>query len=138
MELKHSGSEQKFDTGAVRDTSDEKSRPDLISPFFEERLGHWLRLGARRYVEKNWEKGMPMSRCLASMNRHLVKVKQGAVDEDHLAAIAFNAMAIMHYQEMIKRNVLPAALDDLPTYAAVDNLATENQPPAENPTTLAP
>lgn len=38
-----SGKREEFCTGAVRDASKGKPRPDLISPFFEERLGHWLR-----------------------------------------------------------------------------------------------
>lgn len=118
MELKQSGSNESFASGAVRDTSTDKPRPDLISPFAEERLGHWLRLGAVRYADRNWERGMPMSRCLASLCRHVMKYKQGLTDEDHLAAIMFNAMAIIHYEEMIARGVLPKELNDLPNYTA--------------------
>lgn len=114
--IQDSGERQQFDTGAVRDPANNKSRPDLISPFMEERLGDWLRLGAVKYAERNWEKGMPMSRCLASLCRHLVKFKQGDETEDHLAAIIFNGMAIMHYEEMIKRGTLPQELNDLVAY----------------------
>lgn len=111
-----SGAKQEFKTGAVRDAATDKVRPDLISPFAEERLGKWLNLGAEKYSERNWEKGIPMSRCLASLCRHLMKFRQGAKDEDHLAAILFNAMAIIHYEEMIARGVLPETLSDLPKY----------------------
>ena len=114
--LKQSGGEDQFTTGAVRDISTDKSRPDLISPFAEERLGDWLKLGAERYAERNWEKGMPMSRCLASLCRHVMKFKQGLKDEDHLAAILFNAMALIHYEEMIEKGALPKELNDLPNY----------------------
>jgi hypothetical protein len=31
----------------------------------------------------------------------------------------FNAMALIHYEEMIERGVLPASLNDMPTYRAV-------------------
>lgn len=116
MKLKQSGSEEQFKTGAVRDMADIKPRPDLISPFAEERLGEWMRLGAVRYSERNWEQGMPMSRTLASLNRHLMWYKQGKKDEDHLSAIMFNAMALIHHEEMIKRGVLPEELEDLQTY----------------------
>lgn len=117
MEGMHdSGHRQDFATGAVRDTADDKPRPDLISPFAEERLGEWLRKGAVKYAERNWEKGMPMSRCLASMCRHVMKFKQGRRDEDHLAAIMFNAMALIHYEELVNQGVLPKELADLPTY----------------------
>lgn len=112
-----SGSRQSFSTGAMRDTAETKSRPDLISPFAEERLGEWLRKGALKYQEFNWALGMPMSRCLASLCRHLMKFKQGVNDEDHLSAILFNAMALIHYEEMVKRGWLPSELNDLFNYA---------------------
>ena len=116
MDMQDSGQRQEFGTGAQRDTAEDKPRPELISPFAEERLGHWLRRGAEKYEARNWEKGMPFSRCVASLQRHLIAVKKGERDEDHLAAILFNAMALIHYQEMIERGVLDADLDDLPDY----------------------
>lgn len=118
MSMNTSGSEQTFETGAVRDTDETKPRPDLISPFALERLGEWLRLGAKRYTPRNWEKGIPISRCTASLCRHLLKFQQGMQDEDHLAAIMCNAMFIMHYQEMMDRGRLPVELNDLPDYQA--------------------
>ena len=112
-----SGKRQSFGKNmAIRDTADDKPRPDLISPFAEERQGHWLRLGAAKYAERNWERGMPFSRCVASLKRHVMKYQQGLRDEDHLAAIMFNAMALIHYEEMIERGVLPAELNDMPVY----------------------
>ena len=69
-----------------------------------------------KYAERNWEKGMPFSRCVASLKRHLMKFLQGKRDEDHLAAIMFNTMALIHYEEMIERGVLPRNLNDLPNY----------------------
>ena len=115
-----SGKRQSFGKGmAIRDTADDKPRPDLISPFTEERQGHWLRMGAAKYAERNWENGMPFSRCVASLKRHVMKYQQGKRDEDHLAAIMFNAMALIHYEEMIERGALPAELNDMPNYAPV-------------------
>ena len=111
-----SGNRESFSTGAVRDTASDKPRPDLFSPFAEERVGHWLRLGAVKYAERNWERGIPNSRCFASLRRHVMRYQQGNKSEDHLAAIIFNAMAIIHNQEMIRRGVLPAELDDMPDY----------------------
>ena len=78
---------------AIRDTADDKPRPDLISPFAEERRDHWLRMGAAKYAERNWEKGMPFSRCVASLKPHRMKFQQGLQDDGHLAAIIVNAMA---------------------------------------------
>ncbi|GHT32672.1 hypothetical protein FACS1894214_4620 [Planctomycetales bacterium] len=111
-----SGKREQFSTGAVRDTADGKSRPDLISPFAMERLGEWLRLGSEKYTERNWEQGIPVSRTTASLYRHLLKFQQGATDEDHIAAVMCNAMMVIHTIEMVKRGVLPKELLDMPNY----------------------
>ena len=121
--MSDSGKRQSFGEGmAIRDTADDKPRPDLISPFAEERQGHWLLMGAKKYAERNWEKGMPFSRCVASLKRHVMKYQQGKRDEDHLAAIMFNAMALIHYEEMIERGLLPVELNDMPKYSPVARL----------------
>ena len=114
-----------FPTGAIRDTAEEKPRPDLFSPFAEERVGEWLRLGALKYSEHNWAKGIPNSRCFASLRRHAMRYQQGDRSEDHLAAVIFNAMAVIHNEEMIRRGVLPPELDDMPIYRA--EVATETE-----------
>ena len=114
--MEDSGKREKFTTGAVRDTADGKSRPDLISPYAQLRKGQWLRLGAEKYDERNWEKGMKIGRCIASLERHLQEYKMGLTDEDHLAAIAVNAEFIMHYEAMIEKGILPPELDDMPKY----------------------
>jgi hypothetical protein len=111
-----SGKRDTFDSGSVRDTQDGKSRPELISPYFTERLGRWCALGAEKYADRNWELGQGFTRTMASLERHTLKYKKGEIDEDHLAAIAWNAMALIHYEEMIKLGLLPSYLDDLPHY----------------------
>ena len=117
--MQDSGERQSFETGAVRDSAEGKSRPDLISPFATERLGNWLLLGSKKYSERNWERGIPVSRTIASLHRHLMKYQQGSKDEDHLAAIMCNAMFILHTEEMVKRGVLPESLLDMPDYHAL-------------------
>ena len=116
MDMEDSGQRREFDTGAIRDRSTDKPRPDLISPFSLLRLGEWLRRGALKYSARNWELGMPVSECWASLMRHSLKWACGCRTEDHLAAVMFNAMAIMHYEEMVRRDVLPASLLDMPDY----------------------
>lgn len=116
MELKSSGKEESFDTGAVRDMGENKPALELISPFFERRLGDWLDRGAKRYAPRNWEKGMPIERCIASLKRHINAYQAGDTDEDHMAAAACNVMFIIHYEEMIKRGVLPQELAYEPNY----------------------
>jgi len=112
-----SGERQEFDTGAVRDAAAGKSRPDLISPFALERAGEWMRLGAEKYSDRNWEKGISNARCFESMFRHVLQYGQGDQSEDHLAAIFFGVQAIMHNEEMIARGGLPESLDDMPDYS---------------------
>ena len=116
-EMQDSGERQSFDTGAVRDSATLKPRIDLISPFALQRVGEWLRLGAQRYTERNWEKGIPVSRCIASLYRHLVAYHAGDHREDHMAAIMCNASFIMHYEEMVQRGGLDRGLLDMPDYS---------------------
>ena len=105
-----------FETGAKRADASEKSRPDLISPFFKDRVGQHLRLGALRYAEDNWQKGIPFRRCIASLERHLMQYEMGDETEDHLSGMACNVMFLIHFEEAIKRGLLPASLDDMPHY----------------------
>ena len=118
-----SGTREQFDTGAVRDAVGAKPRPDLISPFAMMRLGEWLRKGAEKYSDRNWERGIPVSRCVASLYRHLLAYQMGQRDEDHMAAVMCNAMFVLHYEEMIKRGVLPPELEDMPSYEAATHRA---------------
>jgi len=99
FKIKDSGERQSFDGGAVRDTDDGKPRFDLIPPLAEKRTALHYGSGAKKYDEWNWSRGMPFSRFLASMKRHISAFERGEIDEDHLAAVVFNANSIMHFQE---------------------------------------
>lgn len=111
-----SNDQRTFHTGAQRDSSSGKPRPDLISAFATMRRGRVMELGARKYGVRNWEKGMPLSVFMASAMRHLYQFSMGNRDEDHLAHCAFNIDAIMHGEEMIERGLWPKEFDDLPKY----------------------
>lgn len=115
-QMKDSGERQSFTTGAVRDAAGDKPKLSLMSPFALLRLGDWLTLGAKKYADRNWEKGMPFCRVIDSLLRHTVAYMTGKTDEDHLAAIMTNAMFLAHYEEMIQRGLLPASLDDRPQW----------------------
>lgn len=95
---KDSGERQKFDTGAQRDTQTGKPRYDLIPLTGLTRLADLYARGAEKYDDDNWKKGIPYSRCYASMFRHMIQFLSGDETEDHMAAVAWNAMAIMHYE----------------------------------------
>lgn len=99
FQTKDSGERQKFDTGAQRDTQTGKPRYDLIPSKALERVAGLYARGAEKYDEWNWAKGIPVSRNLASLDRHLNQYIQGDRDEDHLAAVVWNALAIIHYEE---------------------------------------
>ena len=112
-EVKDSGKRQEFDTGSVRDSRDGKGRFDLLPPEFLRRLARHCENGARKYGDRNWEKGQPLSRFLDSAMRHIVCILAGDSDEDHEAAAAWNIMAFITTKERIARGVLPRELNDL-------------------------
>lgn len=114
--VQDSGARQDFGTGSVRDTNEGKPRYDLITPIALYRLAMHYANGAKKYGDRNWEKGQPLSRYIESLERHLQKAKVGLVDEDHWSAIIWNAMSFIHTQTMIEANVLPKELNDLPNY----------------------
>lgn len=109
---------ESFESGSVRKTQAGKSRPDLISPFATYCLGHELAEGAKEHAERNWEKGQPISRCIASHDRHMEEYKMGLNNEDHLVRAYCNLMFAIHMREMVRAGKLPKSLDDMPRYLA--------------------
>lgn len=103
-----------FATGSRRDSEAGKPRLQDISPWFLERMGEHLRSGAEKYGDGNFEKGQPMRRVIGSLLRHVNAYHMGKDDEDHLAAAACNVMFLIHFEESIKRGILPPELDDRP------------------------
>lgn len=49
--------------------------------------------GAKKYGERNWEKGLPFSSYLDSATRHLMKHISGMTDERHDRAFIWNLLA---------------------------------------------
>lgn len=95
---KDSGKREEFSSGAVRDTQEGKPRYSLIPPGPLKRLAEMYARGAEKYDDWNYLKGMPTSRILDSLMRHLEAYRDGDDEEDHLAAICWNAMAIMQFE----------------------------------------
>ena len=110
--LKDSGKREDMETGSRRDTQEGKSRPDLMNPLVLRRLGMHFANGCIKYGEKNFELGQKTSRYRASLGRHLLDYDEGLKDEDHLAAILWNAMCIMMNQEFVERGIYPIGIDD--------------------------
>ena len=124
QELHDSGERRTFKTGAVRDRGDLKPRPDLISPHAQMREGMIMALGAQKYELRNWEKGIPISECLASCQRHIEQAKRGDTDEDHYAQARTNLSFIIHMEEEIKAGRMDPELNDMPKYVQQDTLNT--------------
>lgn len=96
---KDSGERQHFETGMVRDTQAGKPRFDLIPTGPLKRVADLYSRGAEKYDEYNWMKGQPYSRTYASLYRHMIQWREGDIDEDHLAAVVWNAMTLMWYED---------------------------------------
>jgi hypothetical protein len=89
----------RFSTGAVRGSDAENVRFDLITPIGLRRLAETCAEGAKRYGDRNWEKGMPASVMLNHALRHIYLWIDGDTSEDHIAHATWNLMAIMHFEE---------------------------------------
>ena len=126
-EVKDSGKRQEFDTGSKRDTRDGKGRFDLIPPYALTRLARHYENGATKYGDRNWEKGQPLARYLDSMIRHAYKFLGGSREEDHLAAVAWNALAYIETEYRIERGILPADLDDIESVRKMLNGETQEE-----------
>jgi len=115
--MNDTGEREHFESGAMREKNRvEKGRYDLISPHFIHRLAVVLAKGAEKYADRNWEKGMPLSEYMDSALRHLNQFLAGQRDEDHLGHAAFNIMALLHTEELVKNGQLPEELNDLPRH----------------------
>lgn len=77
--------------GAKRESNLHRGRFDLLPYEAMEALAIWYELGAEKYAPRNWEKGLSVSDCINRMTRHALKVCSGWTDEDHLAAVMWNA-----------------------------------------------
>ncbi len=98
--MKDGGSRDAYGSGAVRESRAKKGRFDLLSPIALRRLAIVCEKGALKYQERNWEKGMPISRLLDSALRHINQYVEGYRDEDHLAHAMWNLMAALHFDEL--------------------------------------
>ena len=88
------------ENAAIREPAEGKGRPSLISPWALTRLAKHYENGAKKYDDHNWRKGMPYSRYIDSLLRHVIAFLERDESEDHPAAIAWNAFSIMHHQEL--------------------------------------
>lgn len=97
--IQDSGDRRKFETGAVRDMQNGKGRMDLLPACAIIRLSKHFEEGAKKYSDRNWEKGIPIHSFIDSALRHLMKYLDGQTDEDHLCAAAWNCICAMWTEE---------------------------------------
>lgn len=114
MEPKDDGKRTEYHTGALRSDRTGRGRYDLISPHGLKRLAVQYEEGAKQKGERNWELGFSTSRACCSAIGHLYDHLAGDRSEDHLAAVAWQMMAAMHFEELIKLGKLPEELNDVP------------------------
>jgi hypothetical protein len=66
-------------------------------------IGLVYTMGAQKYADRNWEKGMPYTKTMDAALRHIFKWLAGHRNDEesglhHLAHAAWNLIALLHYE----------------------------------------
>jgi len=113
MAILDSGERTEFSSGAVRDMHEGKGRFDLLPMCVLMRLARHYEAGAKKYSDRNWEKGIPAHSFVDSAFRHLVKYMDGYTDEDHLIAAIWNLCGLAWTEEKRPEMMdIPARLEE--------------------------
>ena len=96
-----------------------KPRPELIAPSLITALATVLAFGARKYEDRNWEKGISYSRVFGAIMRHLWAWWSGVKTDSetgcsHLWHAACCIMFLIEFERRVGDLTLPVALDDRP------------------------
>lgn len=84
--------------------SEGKLRWDLLPPDALKELTVVYTEGAKKYDDRNWEKGMDWHEMIRALKSHLNKWELGEVYDDeltncrHLAMVAWNAIGLLTYE----------------------------------------
>jgi len=113
-------------SGAQRSDRNGKGRFDLIPPLALQVLANHYEEGGRGR-ERNWEKGIPLSRFYDSAMRHGNQVMSGDESENHAGAWAWNVMSYIETLERIKLGILPKELDDMPKILSKKGLKNDKK-----------
>ncbi len=101
---KDSGKRVDFPSGMSRDVATNKPRYDLIPISFLERLAGLYQRGAEKYGDENWklaDSEEELARFKASGWRHFIQYMRGDEDEDHMAAVCWNLIALEYLKNKI-------------------------------------
>lgn len=98
----------KFDTNKVR--------MELIPPSLLRAVGRILTFGAKKYADRNWEKGIKWSRCYGALLRHLLawwggEDRDAETKESHLWHAACCLAFLIEYEDTHRE------LDDRPGHS---------------------
>ena len=124
--IKDSEVRESFETGSRRDTRDGKGRYDLLPTRAIKRLARHFENGAKKYGDRNWEKGQPIGRYVDSGIRHAFNYLEGQKDEDHLIAAVWNLLCAADTEERIKEGLLSEELNDLAKDKSKDEKSNTN------------
>ena len=113
---KETGEKREFSTGAKKQPAAGKGTPVLIPGDAILEVAKHFEEGAAVHGDRNWEKGIPLSELLNSLERHLQQEKMGMTDESHARAILWNAIVYVATKLRIVAGILPVELDDMPKY----------------------
>ena len=91
-------------------TGDKTLLYDVLATFLNNNVkGNWYDMfldvakqyedGAKKYSERNWEKGIPLHCYIDSGVRHYLKFKRGDDDEPHGRAFVWNILGALWTQE---------------------------------------
>ncbi|HDZ15373.1 hypothetical protein LCGC14_1396840 [marine sediment metagenome] len=125
MIKKETGKKREFSTGAKKQAASGKGTPVLVPGDAILEIAKHFEDGAEHYGARNWEKGIPLSELLNSLERHLQQLKMGLTDESHDRAMAWNVIVYLATKLRIEAGILPKELDDMPKYISAEELTEE-------------
>lgn len=103
--IKDSGERTIYENGFQRDMHEGKGRFDLMPWRGLWELAKHCENGAKKYGERNVDKGCPQSSLIDSAIRHIAKYMMGYDDEPHLVSALWN-IAWAVEQEMVRPDLI--------------------------------
>jgi len=117
--------DNKSEKGGGKRFNNGKPRYDLIPTFAQEQYARVLTMGAEKYGDDNWRKGMDWKKVIASLERHVYAIKRGE-DFDvesgllHAAHVMCNAAFLAEYYK-----IYPQGDDRFHRYLSPDKIGLD-------------
>lgn len=119
--LNDTGRRRVFETGAQRDAGVGKGYFHCLPYVAIEALAKLYEAGAIKYGRDNWKLGIPLNCYLDAMLRHALKLAEARVDEDHAAAVMWNAAGFIWTANEVRAGRLPSHLDNIGWLNAIEH-----------------